>query len=364
MKIEREELLELIRRSREKDLDAQEELVRAVQDRVYYHCKKMLKNKEDAEDTTQTVLMTMIASLDKLKEPAAFWAWVNGITANQCKHLLTAPHKEWQIPEDEEGNSMLESVENLDETLVPEKVLDNEETRRMILGLVDELPPEQRMSVLFYYYDEMSVKQIAEAMGHQRRDSEEPAELRAEVYQGRRGGLRAQGRQALRRQPAGAAGLLPAAGGGWYASRSCHSCRRGGPGALPCGQRRCLRRCRRWRRRRGGRGRGFLCRRGSFRGGKSRSGGWESRSRSRHRRQGWDLYEADRRHCGRCHRCGRRAPIRISIPNQPEWRDIASGPLSRHWLGKTTPYGCAGFGMMWKIAGSFGYREQSPRRCL
>ena len=164
MKIEREELLELIRRSREKDLDAQEELVRAVQDRVYYHCKKMLKNKEDAEDTTQTVLMTMIASLDKLKEPAAFWAWVNGITANQCKHLLTAPHKEWQIPEDEEGNSMLESVENLDETLVPEKVLDNEETRRMILGLVDELPPEQRMTVLFYYYDEMSVKQIAEAM--------------------------------------------------------------------------------------------------------------------------------------------------------------------------------------------------------
>ena len=164
MKIEREELLELIRRSREKDLDAQEELVRAVQDRVYYHCKKMLKNKEDAEDTTQTVLMTMIASLDKLKEPAAFWAWVNGITANQCKHLLTAPHKEWQIPEDEEGNSMLESVENLDETLVPEKVLDNGETRRMILGLVDEPPPEQRMSVLFYYYDEMSVKQIAEAM--------------------------------------------------------------------------------------------------------------------------------------------------------------------------------------------------------
>lgn len=164
MKIEQERLLELIRRSREKDLDAQEELVRTVQDRVYYHCKKMLKNKEDAEDTTQTVLMTMIASLDKLKEPAAFWAWVNGITANQCKHLLTAPHKEWQIPEDEEGNSMLESVENLDETLVPEKVLDNEETRRMILGLVDELPPEQRMSVLFYYYDEMSVKQIAEAM--------------------------------------------------------------------------------------------------------------------------------------------------------------------------------------------------------
>ena len=162
--MEQEKLLELIRRSQEQDPDAQEELVRAAQNRVYYHCKKMLKHEEDARDAAQDVLLTMITNLDKLKEPAAFWGWVNGITANRCKHLLTTPHKEWQIPEDEEGNSMLEHVENLDETLVPDKALDNEETRRMILGLVDDLPPEQRMTVLFYYYDEMTVKQIAEAM--------------------------------------------------------------------------------------------------------------------------------------------------------------------------------------------------------
>ena len=162
--MEQEKLLELIRRSREGDPDAREELVRAAQNRVYYHCKKMLKHEEDARDAAQDVLLTMLTSLDKLKEPAAFWGWVNGITANRCKHLLTTPHKEWQIPEDEEGNSMLESVESLDETLVPDKALDNEETRRMILGLVDDLPPEQRMTVLFYYYDEMTVKQIAEAM--------------------------------------------------------------------------------------------------------------------------------------------------------------------------------------------------------
>lgn len=59
---------------------------------------------------------------------------------------------------------MLDTMENLDETLVPEKALDNEETRRMILELVDGLSPEQRMCVLFYYYDEMSVKDIARAM--------------------------------------------------------------------------------------------------------------------------------------------------------------------------------------------------------
>ena len=162
--MEQEKLLELIRRSRERDLDAQEELVRTAQNRVYYHCKKMLKHEETAWDASQDVLLAMITSLDQLQEPAAFWGWVDGITADRCKHLLSTSHKERQLPEDEEGSALLESVEDLEETLTPDKGLDNEETRRMILGLVDDLPPEQRMTVLFYYYDEMTVKQIAEAM--------------------------------------------------------------------------------------------------------------------------------------------------------------------------------------------------------
>ena len=163
--MEQEKLKELIQKSIQGDRAAQEALVLAVQNKVYYHCKKMLKKEEDAQDATQDVLIAMLTGLDKLREPAAFWGWVNGITANRCRHLLSAPHKEWQIPEDEEGGSLLDSVENLDETLVPETALDNEETRRMILDLVDDLPPEQRMCVLFYYYDEMSVKDIAQAMG-------------------------------------------------------------------------------------------------------------------------------------------------------------------------------------------------------
>ena len=162
--MEQEKLLELIRRSRERDLDAQEDLMRAAQNRVYYHCKKMLKHEETAWDASQDVLLAMITSLDQLQEPAAFWGWVDGITADRCKHLLSTSHKERQLPEDEEGSALLESVEDLEETLTPDKGLDNEETRRMILGLVGALPPEQQMTVLFYYYDEMTVKQIAEAM--------------------------------------------------------------------------------------------------------------------------------------------------------------------------------------------------------
>ena len=77
---------------------------------------------------------------------------------------MSGPRREWQIPEDEDGSSILDRMENLDETLIPDKALDDAATRQMILDLVDSLPPEQRMSVLLYYYDEMSVKEIAQAM--------------------------------------------------------------------------------------------------------------------------------------------------------------------------------------------------------
>lgn len=162
--MEQHDLINLIEKCRAGDPDAQEKLVIETQNKVYYHCKKFLKNEEDAQDAAQDVLIAMITSLDKLREPAAFWGWVSSITARRCKYLLSRGTREWQIPEDEEGNSMLDSIETLDEQTVPDKALDNDETQRLIMKIIDDLPPEQRMTVTFFYFDEMSVKTIAEIM--------------------------------------------------------------------------------------------------------------------------------------------------------------------------------------------------------
>ena len=146
------------------DRECQEQLVLAAQKRVYYHCKKMLKQEEDALDATQEILIAMLTGLKNLREPAAFWGWLSGITANYCRNVLRRRGREVPIPEDEEGNSLLDHFETQDEQLVPEKALDNDETRRMVVELVDNLPEAQRMCVLMYYYDEMSVRDIAQAM--------------------------------------------------------------------------------------------------------------------------------------------------------------------------------------------------------
>ena len=154
----------VIRRCLSGDQQAQEELVLAAQNRVYYHCRKMLKHEEDALDATQEILISMLTRLDRLQDPEAFWGWLSAMTANHCRNVLTRGRREAQIPEDDEGNSLLDAFESLDEQTVPDKALDNDETQRMIVELVDQLPPPQRQCVLMFYYEEMSVKDIAAAL--------------------------------------------------------------------------------------------------------------------------------------------------------------------------------------------------------
>lgn len=162
--MKKENLTGLIARCLTGETTAQEELVLAVQDRVYYHCRKMLKDEDRALDLTQDVLMVMLTKLDTLQNPEAFSSWLGGITANLCRNAINRGPREVQIPEDEDGNSLLDTYETLDQQSVPDKVLDNDETRRMIAELVDDLPDAQRQCVLLYYYDEMSVKDIAAAL--------------------------------------------------------------------------------------------------------------------------------------------------------------------------------------------------------
>lgn len=162
--MEKTDVAGLIQRCREGDAQAQEALVLAVQNRVYYHCKKMLRHEENALDATQEVLISMLRKLDTLKEPAAFWGWLSAMTANQCRNALARGPREVQFPVDEEGNSLLDTYETLDQQAVPDQAMDSKESRRMIVELVDALPQAQRQCVLMYYYEEMGVKEIAAAL--------------------------------------------------------------------------------------------------------------------------------------------------------------------------------------------------------
>lgn len=136
--MEKAELTALIVKAQSGDPGAMEEVLKTAHTSVSYQCRKLLRDPRDAEDMTQEVLLVVYTKLDSLKTPEAFWGWLNQTTANRCVNALKRNRVELQFAEDEEGHSVLDSLEELDEQQVPDKALDNTETTRMIEEIVED----------------------------------------------------------------------------------------------------------------------------------------------------------------------------------------------------------------------------------
>ena len=162
--MEERNLTGLIERSKNGDLQAIEELLKESYASVSYKCRRMLGNEQDAEDLTQEILLIIYTKLNTLSDPEAYWGWLNRIATNRCYNFLERNHKDLQFAEDKDGNSVIDTIEVLDERQVPDKAMDNAETARMIDEIVEGLPEAQRAAILMYYYDEMSVREIAKTM--------------------------------------------------------------------------------------------------------------------------------------------------------------------------------------------------------
>ncbi len=153
-----------VKRAQEGDRAAMDRIIADVQDSVYYTCLSILHNNDAAQDAAQDVLCAIFMRLNMLRNPNAYIGWVNRITANVCKTRLQRSGREVFLQSDEEGGDPFAKFEQVDESAVPDRMIDNAETQRMIVELVNRLPDEQRMCVLLYYYDQMKTREIADAL--------------------------------------------------------------------------------------------------------------------------------------------------------------------------------------------------------
>jgi len=153
-------LTELVVKAQRGDADALQELYLDAFRSVFHFALRMVKNPEDAEDITQEVFITVHEKISGLREPAAFYKWLNQITANKCNDLLRKYKGIASLDDDEEILALIDD----DPNNMPDKAIDDEDTRRIILGTIDALPDGQRACVLLYYYQQCTIAQIADAL--------------------------------------------------------------------------------------------------------------------------------------------------------------------------------------------------------
>ena len=155
----------LVAAARNGDQDAFTALYEAASQDVYRSARAVLRSEELALDVQQDTFIYAFSHLDQLEDPAKFPAWVRRIAVNQAK---TALRKQSPVLftelENEEGEGLPEQAD-LSPAASPELSLERKETARLVNEILGELSDGQRAAVGMYYYEQMSIAEISEALG-------------------------------------------------------------------------------------------------------------------------------------------------------------------------------------------------------
>lgn len=124
-----------------------ETLARQHSDTIFRVACHALGNRPDAEDVSQTVLMKLYCSSQAFDSPEHVKHWLIRVTVNECRKLLRAPWRTRSLPlEDYDG-----PVQD------PDDYSD-------VLSAVMTLEPKYRLCVYLYYYEDCTVREVAQAM--------------------------------------------------------------------------------------------------------------------------------------------------------------------------------------------------------
>ena len=163
-----DELASLVALARNGNQKAVASLYEKTYSKVFYTVKSMIKDEDDVFDILQDSYIKAFSHLDKFQGNTKFLPWVRQIAANTARDLLKKkkPMLFSDMAADDEQDSPIEEqfVDERSDS-IPEQVIDQNETARLIREIIEDLPEDQRAVIGMFYYEELSVKEIAAAMG-------------------------------------------------------------------------------------------------------------------------------------------------------------------------------------------------------
>ena len=143
------------------DASAFDDIYSATYRHVLVAAKMLMKNEQDAQDVAQDVYIRAYSSLGNLKSPDYAPAWFRAVTRNLCLNRLRV-RTETLLGEDEEY--IMENQVQQDQYAMPEQAYITKERDAILMGMVEELPLEQREAVLYYYIQDQPVSKVAELL--------------------------------------------------------------------------------------------------------------------------------------------------------------------------------------------------------
>uniref|UniRef100_UPI003FD8F0DD sigma-70 family RNA polymerase sigma factor n=1 Tax=Ruminococcus bromii TaxID=40518 RepID=UPI003FD8F0DD len=150
---------ELVLSAKNGNKKAFDKLYKLTSNDVWFTCVSLLKDEENAKDIMQETYITAFLKLDTLKDEEKFCGWLTAIATNKSKNKLKGK-VEYQIDDE-----ILIAETETDELMLPEEYITKAEKRKVLLQIMeDTLSFNQYQVVLMFYFNELSIAEIAQAL--------------------------------------------------------------------------------------------------------------------------------------------------------------------------------------------------------
>ncbi len=127
---------------------------------VYWTAMALMKNEADAEDIVQDTFVALIESYDSIKDKSKVTAWLKKTAANKCLDRIKLSKT------DNMDDEFFEGVEAVPEDFLPDSIVESEDARKIVMNIINNsLSDDIRRTLILFYFDEMSIKEIAVLLG-------------------------------------------------------------------------------------------------------------------------------------------------------------------------------------------------------
>ncbi len=144
----------LIEKCKSGDVAAYTELVKRYQRAVYNCTFRILNNREDAADATQTAFLRLYERIGSFDSNRSFFSWIYRIAIN-----VAIDQRRRIRPADSIQEDRIESI--LDD---PEENLEKSESKKDVQSALMKLSFDARIVLILRHYSEFSYKQMSDVL--------------------------------------------------------------------------------------------------------------------------------------------------------------------------------------------------------
>ena len=126
---------------------------------VYWTALSLLKSDACAEDIVQDTFVAFIESYSNITDTSKATALLKKIAANKCLDFIKLSRT------DNADEEFFENVEAVPEDFLPDTIIESDEMCKIIMDIIETtLSEDIRRTLILFYFDEMSTKEIAKAL--------------------------------------------------------------------------------------------------------------------------------------------------------------------------------------------------------